>query len=188
MRILSIIVNLAVALFVAGAVFAHTRTSPLGVVMRYYTALSNVFCALACMAVAACRLAGVLPQFVLLLKYIGTSAVTVTFLTVLVFLGPTVGYKPLFSGPDLWLHLICPVLAIVSYLAWDQVSGGFGIVFLGMLPVAAYGLVYLNRVVLMPEELRWEDFYGFNRGGRWPVSFTAMIIGSFLVSLVLWLV
>ena len=29
--------------------------------------------------------------------------------------------------------------------------------------------------------------YGFNRGGKWPISFAAMLAGGFLVSLALWL-
>ena len=39
------------------------------------------------------------------------------------------------------------------------------------------------RIIYAPEERRWEDFYGFNGGGRWKVSFTAMMIGAFLISM-----
>ena len=183
----SVVLNLLNALFVAGAVYAHLRKNTFAAVMKYFTVLSNLFCAVASLAVAVARLSGSVPQGVLLLKYVGTSAVTVTLLTVLFFLGPAYGYQFLLSGPDLWLHLICPVLAIVSYLVWDQPSAGFGVVFLGMLPVILYGLVYLNRVVLMPGEPRWEDFYGFNKNGKWYISVMAMLAAAFLISLALWL-
>ena len=48
-----------------------------------------------------------------------------------------------------------------------------------------YGLLYLHRVVRIK---RWEDFYGFNRDGRWPLSFLAMVLGAAAVSLLLALV
>ena len=54
-----------------------------------------------------------------------------------------------------------------------------------MLPVVLYGALYLYKVVLVPEESRWEDFYGFNKGGKWRTSFTAMIVGAFLVCVIL---
>ena len=151
------------------------------VVLRYFTALSNILCAIAALAVVIARLCGHVPQAVLVLKYVSTCAVAVTLLTVLFFLGPMI------TGPDFWLHLVCPVLAIVSLLAWDQPSPGIGAVLLGALPVAAYALLYLYKVLYAPAEKRWDDFYGFNRGGRWPVSFAVMTAGALLVSWLLWL-
>ena len=183
----SILINAAVAGLAAAATAAHGRKVPMKVVLRYYTALSNLLCAAACLAVVIARLCGEVPPAVLILKYVGTAAVAVTFLTVMLFLGPFVyDYKLLLTGPDLWLHLICPVLAIVSLLLWDKPDAPFGIVLLGTLPVLLYGAVYLYRVLLAPPEKRWEDFYGFNRGGRWPLSLVLMLLGAFAVSAVLW--
>ena len=183
----SILVNLFIAAAVAAAALAHTRKAPMRVVLRFFTALSNLLCAAAALAVALCRVCGTMPFAVGVLKYVGTAAVTVTLLTVVCFLGPTIGYKILFSGPDLWLHLICPVLAVGSLLLWDKPDMPFGAVFLGMLPVPLYGLFYMYRVLYAPEGRRWQDFYGFNRGGKWPLSFAAMVVGAFAVSLILWL-
>ena len=176
----SALINLLTALLVAAAVAAHARHSPLPQVLRYFTAQSNVLCALASLAVAAARLGGSVPAPVLLFKYVGTVSVLVTLLTVLVFLGPQYGYKPLFSGPDLWLHLICPLLALFSWLLWDRLPLTPGTTLLGVLPVLLYGLLYLRRVVF---QQRWEDFYGFNRGGRWPISFAAMLVCTALLCL-----
>ncbi len=183
----SILCNLVIAAAVVAAAMGHAKKAPVKVILRFFTALSNLFCAAASLAVAVCRLAGNAPDAVLILKYVGTCAVTVTMLTVLLFLGPTIGYKPLFTGPDLWLHLICPVLAIISFLLWDKPDMPFAAVLLGMLPVPLYGLVYLYRVLRAPEERRWPDFYGFNRGGKWPLSYAAMTVGAAVVSVVLWL-
>ena len=187
--ILSVLFNLAVAAAVTAVIVAYRKGHPLKVTLRYFTALSNLFCALACLAVAVCRLCGAAPQAVLVLKFVGTAAVAVTFLTVMCFLGPVVyDYKKMLSGPDLWLHLICPVLAIVSLLLWDKPAGGFWLVPLGALPVLLYGAFYLYRVILAPEGKRWEDFYGFNRGDRWYLSYIVMLLAALAISFVLWIV
>jgi len=181
----SILTNLAIVVFAVAAAIAHGRKAPLRTVMRYFTALSNLLCAAAALTVAVCRICGAVPNGVLMFKYAGTAAVTVTLLTVLIFLGPRVGYKKLFSGPDLWLHLVCPVLAIVSLLLWDKPVLPFAGTLLGVLPVLLYGLLYLYKVVLAPEGRRWPDLYGFNRTGRWPAAFVLMLVGSFAASVLL---
>jgi hypothetical protein len=182
----SVAVNVLLAVFVAAATLGHAKRAPLKIILRFFTALSNLLCALAALAVAVCRLGGDLPYWAGVLKYVGTAAVTVTMLTVLCFLGPTIGYKKLLTGPDLWLHLVCPVLAIVSLLLWDKPAMPFGAVALGTLPVVLYGAMYVYRVLRAPEPKRWPDFYGFNRGGKWAVSLIAMLAAAFLISVVLW--
>ena len=183
----SIICNLAIAVLTFAAVRSHAKEKPLKVLLRFFTVLSNLLCALTALCVAVCRVAGSMPYAVGVLKYVGTSAVAVTMLTVVFFLGPTLGYKMMFSGPDLWLHLICPALAVVSLLLWDKPGMPFWMVFLGLVPVLLYGVLYLCRVFCAPEDRRWPDYYGFNRGGKWPLSYVAMGVGTFAVSLVLWL-
>ncbi len=183
----SIFFNFAIVASAAAAALFHTKEAPMRVVLRYFTVQSNLLCAVAALLVAVCRLCGGAPQWVLLLKYAATAAVTVTMLTVLFFLGPRIGYKPLLSGPDLWLHLICPVLAIVSYALWDKPEMPFGAVALGLLPVLLYGVLYLYRVVYAPEEKRWPDLYGFNRNGKWPLAYALMFLGTLVVSVLLWL-
>lgn len=182
---LSVLCNLAMAAMAVAAVLVHTGKAPLRVVLRFFTVQSNLFCALASAAVAVFRLCGEAPTAVLMLKFIGTAAVTVTLLTVLLFLGPTMGYRLMFTGPDLFLHLVCPILALVSYFAWDKPAAPWPVVILGVLPVVLYAALYLYKVLAAPEGKRWDDFYGFNRGGKWPVSLAAMLLGTLLISVVL---
>lgn len=155
---------------------------------RYFTVLSNELCALSALAMAISQARGSVPQGVALLKYLGTASVTVTLLTVLFFLGPTIGYRALLSGRDLYLHLIGPLLAIASFCLWEKQRMPLGTALLGLLPVILYGVVYLNKVVFVEEDKRWEDFYGFNKHGKWPVAFAAMLLGTLVVCLVFWLV
>ncbi len=146
---------------------------------RYFTVLSNDFCAVA--ALLLCFAPG--RTWAWTLKYIGTAAVTVTMLTVLFFLGPNMGYKKLLSGVDLFMHLLTPLCAIVSFCFFEKWGMTFCISLLGMLPVLLYAILYLYKVILAPESRRWEDFYGFNKNGKWPISLAAMLIGSFAVSM-----
>ena len=155
--------------------------------LRYFTLLSNLFCGLAALAMAIAQLGGSVPHALWLCKYVSVAAVSVTMITVLVFLGPALGYKSQLSGVNLYLHLLGPLLAIGSFCFFERIYPlTLPLSLLGILPVACYGLFYLNKVVLCPEGKRWEDFYGFNKGGKWPVSFVAMHVGAALVCLLLY--
>ena len=144
---------------------------------RYFTVLSNVFCA------AAALLMCLSPSssWAWILKYIGTAAVTVTMLTVFLFLGPNLGYKELLTGTDLYMHLVTPLLAILSFSCYEKRGMTVGTTMLGVLPVLFYSILYLYKVLYAPGTRRWEDFYGFNKGGKWPISLALMLTGSFAV-------
>ena len=152
---------------------------------RYYTCLSNVLCAVTALVTAGARLAGEIPEWVWILKYIGTAAVTVTMLTVFLFLAPSQGkdwYSVLLKGPaNLFMHLLTPLMALVSFCVFEKRGMTFPQSLWGLLPVVCYGPLYLYQILYAPEEKRWEDFYGFNKGGKWPAAFSAMVIGTFLI-------
>ena len=149
--------------------------------LRFFTILSNLFCAFASLLVAITL--PELPYLFWITKYIATCAVTVTCITVLVFLGPVMGYKTLLSGRDFYLHLAGPILALLTFCFLEKYytlsSGAF---ILGILPVILYGLFYFYKVIIKKQ---WEDFYGYNKNGKWPVSMAAMFLGGFLVCLLI---
>ena len=188
MRTVSILINAAIFLTTLVLIVLGFRRDGVWDVkrglkaFRFFTVLSNVFCAMAALGMVFSA-----SGTALLFKYLGTVSVTVTLLTVVFFLGPTQGgYAMLFSGENLYMHLIGPLLAILSYGFLEKRDMSFGTALLGMVPVALYGVMYLYRVVLAPEEKRWEDFYGFNRGGKWPVAFSGMLLMTLAVCLVIW--
>ena len=151
--------------------------------LRFFTLLSNLLCALASLLILFTVRDGILPYGVWLLKYIGTAAVAVTFLTVVVFLGPTLGYRDQLEGFAFYLHITGPLIAVISFCfleRWYPLS--FLLSLTGVLPVILYGAVYLYLVVV---KQKWEDFYGFNKNGKWAVSFSEMTVGSFLLCLIL---
>ena len=149
---------------------------------RFFTEQSNVFCALSALLMLLCPSA----SWSWWLKYIGTAAVTVTMLTVFLFLWPSVGsLKPLLEKSGFFLHLITPLLAVVSFSFFEKRGMDLMTAMTGMLPVVTYGSLYLYKIIIAPPEKRWKDFYGFNKGGRWPVAFAGMLIGTFAVCMVL---
>ena len=153
---------------------------------RFFTCQSNVLCAAAALAMAVFRLSGEAPYWAWILKYIGTAAVTVTMLTVFFFLAPSVGKDgaaKLLKGPDLFMHLLTPLAALVSFCVFEKRGMSFAEALWGLLPVALYGPMYLYRILYAPEGKRWDDYYGFNKTGKWPVSFAAMFAGTLLICL-----
>ena len=149
---------------------------------RFFTVQSNVFCAVAALCMA------LFPDscWAWTLKYIGTAAVTVTMLTVFFFLAPTMGgLKPLLMGNDLFMHLITPLMAILSFCLLEKKGMAFSTALLGMLPLVLYGGWYLYKILYAPANKRWEDFYGFNRGGKWPIAMAAMMVGGFAICMML---
>ena len=148
---------------------------------RFFTCQSNVLCACAALLTAASQLSGTVPEWIWVLKFIGTSAVSVTMMTVLIFLGPVYSYKELLKGSDFFMHLLTPLLALLSFCVFEKRGMSFSLALIGLLPVVLYGPLYLYKILYAPEVNRWDDFYAFNKTGKWPISFAAMLAGTFLI-------
>ena len=192
MKCLSVCLNMAVVFCTAAVIWSYFnregRWNPETgkKSLRFFTTLSNILCAAGSLLMAVSLLRGRITRPVWMLKYLGTVSVTVTMLTVLFFLGPSMGtWKPLYEGSSLYMHLIGPVLALVSFCFLEEGSLSIRESLWGTAPVILYGLLYLYRILYAPEEKRWDDFYGFNRGGKWPVSFAAMMGAAVLLCLLL---
>lgn len=154
-----------------------------GTIFRYFTVLSNCFCALAALGVA------IVPgQPVLwMMKYLGTVAVTVTMLTVFLFLAPAYGtLLGLLKGYDLFMHLLTPLAAILTLCVFERRPVSVPAALSAVLPVIVYGFWYLYHITIAPEEKRWEDFYRFNQNGKWPVAYVAMTAATSLLCLAYW--
>ena len=156
---------------------------------RFFTVDSNILCALTCAglipaAVRGLRTGVFFPsRRALIWKYVGAGAVGLTFAVVMVFLGPVFGYGGMFRGMNLYLHLINPLAAMISFLLWERGEPlEKRAVLWADLPMAVYGVVYLLMVIVLR---RWPDFYGFNMGGLWYVSFIAVLLGMTAIAALL---
>ena len=174
----SAVINEAIVFITAlsmRAVIRRTEEGKLPETFRYFTVLSNLFCAFTALILLVCEFCGVLPAWAATLKYMGTVAVTLTFLVVLLFLWPSLG-----SIQGLW---VTPLLAVLSFLFYEKQGLSAWIIPLGLLPVLLYGWLYLDRVVVTKT---WRDMYGFNKNGRWKPSFSLLVLGTVAIAVLLW--
>ena len=113
---------------------------------------------------------------------VGTVAVQVTFLTVLLFLGPMgarmagiKGFLSFYTGDMFFFHLLHPMLALLTFfLQQPKCRISKADCLWTILPVFIYSMVYLINVVFLKT---WNDFYGFTFGGRYiVVPFVILII------------
>lgn len=196
MRTLSILLNLEIVLSTLTGSFlrlrpqkGQTAAERAAVFFRYFTTLSNELAALASLLVlaASVRDPGPVPHGIFLLKYVSAAAVTVTFLTVLFFLGPLYGYRNLLKGPEFFFHLVNPLCAVISFCFCERFYPlTVSAMLAGLLPTVLYGAVYFRQVVLIGEQNGgWRDFYSFNRGGRWKLSMVLMSLGTLMICILL---
>ena len=162
-RKLSLAVNLLVAVAVLAAwgkmVFAiderGTLTAPGLSSLKYFTVLSNLLACAASLAYAACLIrlltgGAPVPYGVTLLKYAGAVSVTLTLLTVVLFLGPTAkeGFLIMFQGANLWFHLIVPLLCILDFCALNPDGPlPFAASLVACVPMALYSAYYLGNIL-----------------------------------------
>ena len=175
----------AILLFCFSRKDGHWASERVRKAFRFFTVQSNVLCAVSALLMAAASLAGNVPEWIWILKYIGTAAVTVTMLTVFLFLAPSIGkgWTKLLKGPDLFMHLLTPLMALISFCVFEKRTMSFRQSLAGLLSIVLYGPLYLYKILVAPEGKRWDDFYGFNKNGKWPVMFAVMLTGTFLICL-----
>ena len=201
---LSLIINLVIFMLMAHTLINNFRADILRdsdlleaggwVSFRYFTMLSNILAAIAAALVAAFDAKALisdeekLPRWALILKYAGTVAVTLTFVTVVVFLGPMVeamghGYFKLFQNENFFLHFLSPILAIISFVCFEQIENfKFTETLYGVIPTVLYSFAYLPMVVIGKENGGWPDFYMLTFGGHmWvaPISLIVMYGATF---------
>lgn len=193
---LSLIINLTVVFLEVMAVsffFTRDTQSVLGVsgstCFRYFTIDSNIIAALGCLVqVPFCIKAlksgsEVRPAWAYKLKYVGTVLVTLTMLVVVCYLIPVQGVELMTASSNLYLHIICPPLVILSFLLFEKGEIKKRDALLSTGTVFVYALVYLIMVVAIgPDKGGWPDFYNFNDNNTWPYFFAGIMAFTYLVS------
>ncbi|MBE5997454.1 MAG: hypothetical protein E7240_08950 [Lachnospiraceae bacterium] len=162
--------------------------------MKFYTVLSNIFAGLTAVLTTGFMLfsggAGTLPYWVGVLKYSSAVSVGLTFLVVMVFLGPRMSYPPLFKGPLLCLHAVGPLLTILSFAVNPMIPRmGFSASFLAVIPTVFYGAGYILNILRngLGEGENTNDWYGFAIGGikGIPVAFAVILLVTWGIALLL---
>lgn len=167
---------------------AHTGIGSL----KYFTVLSNLFSAVVSTIYLIACIQGQTPlaPWLVTLKLVAASAVMLTFLTVTLLLVPLYGWRSMYRGGNLWLHLILPLLAALDCCLFVPIRTiPIAMTLCAMLPTAAYAVFYLWRVFSHdaqgpdPEY----DFYGFLRWGKekTPIVLAAMLLATWGIALAL---
>ncbi len=178
------LLDLIVALGTLVVIIVFSSKHSVAKALQFFTVQSNIYVASVSLVCGIWAFFAPEPMWLLVLKFSATCSVTVTFLTVFLYLGPRFknwGY--LLSGANLWMHLFCPLFAIASLSLRAPVKLPFAVTFAGLAPVILYSLLYLKKVMFEVEEKKWDDLYGFADGIRWVWSMTAMYVASYAVSL-----
>ncbi|MCQ2512394.1 MAG: hypothetical protein MJ092_03300 [Lachnospiraceae bacterium] len=148
----------------------------------FFTIDSNLLMALASIVSIICLIKQlkdnryVFPKSVTVFNLIATAGVTITFLVVLCFLGPISGYLPMYAGTNLFMHALNPIAAIILYmfLQTDNRMTLKNNIF-GIITTIVYGTVYAVMVIFIgARNGGWYDFYHFNIGGFWYISYIVM--------------
>ncbi len=123
-RIASVVCNLAIVAMELAGLRLSIRMHGWGL-FRFYTQDSNLFAMVACALLAACELRALgngakpVPPWAQTLKLAASNCLAVTFVVVLLVLAPQEpgGYAVmLLSGSMLYDHLLCPLLALASFI------------------------------------------------------------------------
>lgn len=168
--------------------------------LKFFTVQSNLLYGFYAGVFAVCELvygsSDAVPEILYVLKYVFTVGVTLTILTVILYLAPVVegSYPPLFRGANLYFHLLIPVLAIISFSFFERGSHiSLPQVFLGMIPFSFYLVYYAVNSLShaengqVPEKYDW---YRFLSGGtkKAVIPIVVMIAAVTVICFGLWLI
>ena len=150
---------------------------------KYFTVQSNVFgglmAAVWLISAAFCNRgeARDVPRAVVLLKYTAAVCLGLTFVTVMVFLGPLYGYIAMLRKANLWFHLLIPLTAMAEFVFFNRERISLKNCAASMLPMLLYALVYLvyNLVMGRSDDPFRYDWYGFLLWG-WGVGVFIFLI------------
>ena len=189
----ALIGNLAIAGMAIYGVASAARHSGWSI-LKYYTQLSNLFGALACLLVAGFEISSLragkekTPRWAYGVQFSAVCCLMVTFLVVLFVLAPDAGkhgYRTLLTEGDmLYHHLLCPVLALIVLVALERPALPLRDAAIAVIPTLIYAIIAL----ILNLARRLDGPYPFLRVYRQPVSasafwFAAILGGNYLIAL-----
>ena len=200
--IVSFVLNILVFLLVlAGTiVMVSVKSEELATndlsVFKYFTFQSNVFMGCVAAVYGYYQLLMILkkvdkiPHVLTIFNLIATSAVALTFIVVIAFLGPGYGYDKMYKNANLFFHLLVPVLAMLNFIFYTKSEKYHFIQTLfTIVPCFLYGLVYF--IVVASQNAYGDikiDFYFFGKDGPLigAVNYLAVMSIAYVIALILY--
>lgn len=188
--IISLAINIIITIATIGVVISYFLGNdgeykiPPSFRFFLFTTDSNVLCMLSAVIIGffeiRCLKTGKeIPPVAVIIKFVGTAAVVLTFTVVVLFLGPMTDFMTMvFGGTSIYMHFAGPLLAFVSFCFTETVHPvSKKMLIPAIIPALVYGSVYTVMVVFIGKENGgWIDFYGFNTGGFWYISCPVMVL------------
>lgn len=150
-KIFSIIFNIGIIISVIiGVIIISHRDG--WALFKWYTVLSNIFTAIISLLLLIYSAINISkkvdnPAWLNKLRYISTCTVTLTIVVVAAILAPSKnpgGHKTMMlESFGLYLHTICPLLAIISLLAFEQPKLVFKDTLFAIIPTFLYAIVLI---------------------------------------------
>lgn len=148
--------------------------------LKFFTVLSNEFCGIA--AAVNIVLFFRRKKLPVLIKLMASSGVGLTLVIIAFFLAPMYPKLNLYSGGNLWFHLIIPLTSMAGFIiATNDGKIPFRYTFISALMALVYGTGYLINILVngIGEWPDSNDWYGFLNWG-FPIG-----IGIFAVVVIM---
>lgn len=106
-----------------------------------------------------------------ILKLMGTTSVTLTFVIVLFYLGRITSYGllSLYKNYNLFFHGLIPILSIISFIFFEKTNSiKFRYTFISLVPMIIYSIYYISNILIHMENGKISpiyDFYYFIQNG-----------------------
>ncbi len=134
-----------------------------------------------------------IPAFLYRLKLMGTTAVSLTFLVVFGYLAPITeyGFYKMIMNSNLFLHLIIPVLSIITFVFFEKNNKlKKKDALYGIIPTFLYAIFYLSNILIHMENGKVDfkyDWFWFVQNGVWTAVIVVPVIFiiTYLISLCL---
>ena len=166
---------------------------------KFYTVDSNIFAGLASLILIIYEILILnkridkIPKFAYIMKYIGTVAVSLTFLVTLFYLAPSYGknFWFLYQNSNLLFHLLVPILSFISFVCFEKIKLNFKYTFYGVSTMILYGIYYVSNILIHQEngKVAFEyDWYGFVQNGVSSIFivFPVILLITYLIGLIIY--
>lgn len=210
MLFVSFVINCLIVIMVAFSLYAmYTGWNFMGEkgameamgkeMFRFFTIDSNILMGICSLVMAigqGCVLFGVSAEvntIYYVFKYMGTSAVMLTFLVTTFFLVPQ--FKNpiiLFYNSNLFFHLVVPLLSLLSFIILERTKLiPFKLTLFGVLPTMIYAIYYVTEIyrhIVDGKVDKHYDFYNFTNGKKemTPIAAIVVVTISYLIGLLIW--
>lgn len=153
--------------------------------LKFYTTLSNIFAGIVAVLWIADHLKAKNSTWVQVLKLVSASAVGVTFMVVIGFLGPLYGFGTMYKGSNFYFHMLVPLMAMAEYVIFNEKRMSVKDNLFCIIPPLVYGTVYVINTLI--NGIKGNDIYGFLRWG-YPAGmliFAVICLVAFIIGAVL---